>query len=154
MTSAQSWSWLSADVFHADLQMVIPRYIQNISACPSCEALSWLGTIYMQKSKTKYACSPSKIVAVWIDRFCVRYYWWRRLHQCPQCEMSVMACQTTDNPKFNSLFSLTFKKSLTLFDVYPSVSGGLPYEGPVCGKFPCHTIMFFSHVDIMWWQEY
>ena len=33
----------------------------------------------MQKSKPKYACLPSKIVEVWIERFCVRYDWWRRL---------------------------------------------------------------------------
>ena len=69
-------------------------------------------------------------------------------------QMSVMACQTTGNPKFNSLFSLILNKSLTLYDVYPSVSGGLPYKGLMCGKFPCHTAMFFSHVDIMWLQEY
>ena len=33
----------------------------------------------MQKSKPKYACLPRKIVKVWIERFCVRYDWWRRL---------------------------------------------------------------------------
>ena len=29
----------------------------------------------MQKSKPKYACLLSKIVEVWIERFCVRYDW-------------------------------------------------------------------------------
>ena len=83
MTSAQSWSrrhhWLSADVIHADFQRVISRYIQNISTCLSCKAQRGLRTMFIQKSKPKYAYLPSKIVAVWIDRFCVRYDWWRRL---------------------------------------------------------------------------
>ena len=54
-------------------------------------------------------------------------------------QMSVMAYQTTGNPKFNSSFSLTLKKSVTLYEVDPPVSGGLPYEGPVMWKF------FMSH---------
>ena len=45
-----------------------------------------LRTIYMQKSKPRYAFLPNKIIEVWIDRFCVRYDWWRRLHQCPRCK--------------------------------------------------------------------
>ena len=83
MTSAQSWSrrhhlsW--ADVIHADFQRVISRYIHNISTCLSSKSQRGIRTISIQKSKLKYAYLPSKIVAVWIDRFCVRYDWWRRL---------------------------------------------------------------------------
>ena len=71
MTSAQSWSrrhhlaW--ADVIHADFQRVISRYIQNISTCLSSKSQRGVRTIFIQKSKLKYACLPSKIVAVWID---------------------------------------------------------------------------------------
>ena len=44
-----------------------------------CIAQRVLRTTFMQKSKLKYACLPSKIVEVWIDWFCIRYDWWRRL---------------------------------------------------------------------------
>ena len=81
--SAQSWSrrhhWFWADVILTDFQRVISRYLQDISPYLSCTAQRVLITICMQKSKPKYACLPSKIVEVWIDRFCVRYDWWRRL---------------------------------------------------------------------------
>ena len=83
MTSAQSWSgrhhWTWADVIRANFQRVISRYIQNISTCLFHKAQRGLRTIFIKKSKPKYAYLPSKIVAVWIDRFCVRYDWWRRL---------------------------------------------------------------------------
>ena len=68
-TSSLAW----ADVIHADFQRVISRYIQNISTCISSKAQLGLRTIFIQKSKPKYAHLPSKIIAVWIDRFCVRY---------------------------------------------------------------------------------
>ena len=83
MTSAQWWSrrhrraW--ADVILADFQRVISRYLQDISTYLSCTAQRVFRTVFMQKSKPKYACLPSKIVEVWIDRFCVRYDWWRWL---------------------------------------------------------------------------
>ena len=82
MTSAQLRSrhrWFWADVILADFQRVISRFLQDISTYLSCTAQRVLRTIFMQKSKPKYACLPSKIVEVWIDRFCVRYDWWRRL---------------------------------------------------------------------------
>ena len=68
-----------ADIILADIQRVISRYLPNISTYLSCTAQRVLRTIFMQKFKPKNACLPSKIVEVWIDRFCVRYDWWRRL---------------------------------------------------------------------------
>ena len=35
----------------------------------------------MQNSRLIQACFPIKIDEVWIDRFCVRYDWWRRLQR-------------------------------------------------------------------------
>ena len=61
-------------------QRAISRYLQDISTYLSCTAQRVLRTISMQNYKPKYACLPSKIVEVWIDRLCVRYDWWRRLH--------------------------------------------------------------------------
>ena len=58
---------------------VISCFLQDISTYLSCTAQAVLRTIFKQKSKPKYKCLPSKIVEVWIDRFCVRYDWWRRL---------------------------------------------------------------------------
>ena len=74
-TSSLAW----ADVIHANFQRVISRYIKNVSTCLSSKAQRGLRTIFIQKSKLKYAYLPSKIVSVWIDRFCVHYDWWRRL---------------------------------------------------------------------------
>ena len=35
----------------------------------------------MQNSRLIQACFPIKIDEIWIDRFCVRYDWWRRLQR-------------------------------------------------------------------------
>ena len=84
-TSSLVW----ADVIRVDFQTVISHYLPNIIIYLFCAAQRLLRTIFMQKSKPKYACLPSKIVEVWIERFCVRNDWWRRLqrHQCPQCAL-------------------------------------------------------------------
>ena len=74
----QGWRGLNR-VILADFQRVISRFLKDISNYLSCTAQRVLRTIYMQKAKPRYACLPSKIVEVWIDRFCVRYDWWRRL---------------------------------------------------------------------------
>ena len=50
-----------------------------LQGCIYSKAQRGLRTILIQKSKLKYAYLPSNIVAVWIDRFCVRYDWWRLL---------------------------------------------------------------------------
>ena len=88
MTSTQVQWWRRlhdwADVIHADFQTVISRYLQNVSTYLFCTAERMLRTIIMQNSGLIHACFPIKIDEVWIDRFCVRYDWWRRL-QCPQC---------------------------------------------------------------------
>ena len=81
-TSSLTW----ADVIRADFQRVISRYIQNISTCLFRKATRGLRTISIQKSKPKYAYLPSEIVAVRIDRFCVRYDCCSRCRQCPQCD--------------------------------------------------------------------
>ena len=73
-TSSLVW----ADVILADFWRVISRYL-DISTYLSCTAPRLLRTIFLQKSKPKYTCLPSKIIKVWIDLFCVRYDWWRRL---------------------------------------------------------------------------
>ena len=74
-TSSLVW----ADVILADFQRVISHYLPDISTYLSCTAQRVWRTIFMQNSKPNYACLPSKIVEVWIDRFCVRYDWWRRV---------------------------------------------------------------------------
>ena len=75
-----------------------------------------LRNIFMQKSKPKYACLPSKIVEVWIDRFCVCCDWWRRLQ--PTSSVSpVFYC-------FSSLLNITHRYLLQWFtsiDRYPSI---------------------------------
>ena len=73
-TSSLVWALILAD-----FQRVISRYLQDISTYRSCTAQRVLRTIFMQKSKAKYAYLPSKIIKVWIDQFCVHYDWWRRL---------------------------------------------------------------------------
>ena len=73
-TSSLVWA-----VILADFQRVISRYLQDISTYLSCTAQRVLRTILMQKYKLNYAYLPSKIVKVWIDRFCLHYDWWRRL---------------------------------------------------------------------------
>ena len=74
-----------ADVILANFQRVISCYLQDISTYLSCTAQRVLRTIFMQNSKPKYACLPNKIVEVWINWFCIRNDWWRRLQQCPRC---------------------------------------------------------------------
>ena len=91
MTSAQLWSrrhhWPWADVIRADFQTVISRYLHNVNTRLFCTADRMFRTIIMQNYRLIYACFPIKIDKVWIDRFCVRYDWWRRL-PCPQCAVS------------------------------------------------------------------
>ena len=84
-----------ANVILADFERVISRYLQDISTYLSCPAQRVLRTIFMQKSKPKYACLPSKIVEVWIDRFCVRYDWWRLLQ--PTSSVSPVWCLWSGN---------------------------------------------------------
>ena len=83
MTSAQLWSrrhhWPWADVIHADFQTVISRYLHNVNTRLFCTADRMFRTIIMQNFRLISACFPIKIDEVWIDRFCVRYDWWRRL---------------------------------------------------------------------------
>ena len=85
MTSAQGQWWRRlhnwADVIHADFQTVISRVQQNINTYPFCTAERMLRTVIMQNSRLIQACFPIKIDEVWIDRFCVRYDWWRRLQR-------------------------------------------------------------------------
>ena len=50
-TSSLAW----ADVIRADFQRVLSHYIQNISTCISCRAKRGLRTVFIQKSKPKYA---------------------------------------------------------------------------------------------------
>ena len=95
-----------ADVILADFQRVTSRFLQDISTYLSCTAVRVLRTIFMQNSKPKYACLPSKIVEVWIDRFCVRYDWWRRLQPTssvsPVCHASEPNYNKTRNAKIYS----------------------------------------------------
>ena len=58
-TSSLVW----ADVIRADIQTVISHYLRNIIIYLFCAAQR--RTIFMQKSKPKYVCLPSKIVEVW-----------------------------------------------------------------------------------------
>ena len=60
-TSSLVW----VDVIRADFQTVISHYLRNIIVYLFCAAQRLLRTIFMQKSKPKYACLPSKIVKVW-----------------------------------------------------------------------------------------
>ena len=75
-TSSLAW----ADVIRANFQRVLYLVIyKNNSTCLSCKAQRGLRTIFIEKSKPKYAYLPKKFIAVWIDWFCVCYDWWRRL---------------------------------------------------------------------------
>ena len=103
---ASSLVW--ADVILADFQRVMSRYLQYISTYHSCTAQRVLRTIFMQKSKPKYACLPSKIVELWIDRFCVHYDWWRRLQPTssvsPVCNVSQQRCSFQLKSRFSICF--------------------------------------------------
>ena len=83
MTSAQLWSrrhhWPWADVIRADFQTVISCYLHNVNTRLFCTADRVFRTIIMQNSRLIYAFFPIKNDEVWIDQFCVRYDWWRRL---------------------------------------------------------------------------
>ena len=68
-----------ADVILADFQGVISRYLQTIRICFFYTAARMWRTIVIQNSKLIRAWFSIKIDEVWIDRFCVRYNWWRRL---------------------------------------------------------------------------
>ena len=82
MTSAQSWSrrhhclepTSSLPIFKG-LFLVIYKTLGFTFTIHE----RMLRTIIMQNSKLIQACFPIKIDEVWIDRFCVRYDWWRRL---------------------------------------------------------------------------
>ena len=77
----QGWRWLNrgADIITGLSRRhpwrfskgYISCYLKDISTYLSCTAQRVLRTIFMQKYKPKYACLPSKIIEVWIDRFCV-----------------------------------------------------------------------------------
>ena len=73
-----------SDIIRADFQAVISRYQRNITNYIFCTADRMLTTCIMKNSKLIQVCFPSKILEVWIARFCVCYDYWRRL-QCPQC---------------------------------------------------------------------
>ena len=97
MTSAQLWSrrhhWPWADVIRADFQTVISRYLHNVNTRLFCTADRMFTTIIILNSRLIYACFPIKIDEVWIDRFCVRYDWWRRLQ--PTSSVSPVWYSTT-----------------------------------------------------------
>ena len=90
-TSSLAW----ADVILSDFQRVISRYLQKIRIYFFYTAERMLRIIIMQNSKLIQACFPIKIDEVWIDRFCVRYDWWRRLQ--PTSSVSPV-CITNDLP--------------------------------------------------------
>ena len=96
-----------ADVIHADFQTVISRYLQNISTYLFCTAERMLRTIIMQNSRMIQACFPIKIDKVWMDRFCVRYDWWRRLQQTssvsPVCNDSAPIAQVMCMKKIHTI---------------------------------------------------
>ena len=102
MTSAQGQWWRRlhnwADVIHADFQTVISRVQQNISTYPFCTADRMLRAVIMQNSRLIQACFPIKIDEVWIDRFCVRYDWWRRLQRTSSVSpVCCITCHVKDN---------------------------------------------------------
>ena len=74
-TSSLAW----ADVIHADFEKVISRGLQNISTYLFCTAERMLRNIIVQNFRLIQACFPIQVDEVWIDRFCIRYDWWRRL---------------------------------------------------------------------------
>ena len=69
------------------------RYLHNVNTRLFCTADRMFRTIIMQNFRLNYACFPIKIDEVWIDRFCVRYDWWRRLQRTssvsPVCDCTV-----------------------------------------------------------------
>ena len=125
----------------------------------------------MQNSRLIQDCFPIKIDEVWIDRFCVRYYWWRRLQPtssvspvwCMQLNklyhyrdviISTMAPQITrltivqstvysgpDQRKYQSSASLAFVRGIHRWPV------DSPHKGPVTRK-----ILPFD--DFIMWSIY
>ena len=79
--SSQWWRRLHdwADVIHADFQMVISRYLQNINTYLFCTAERMLRTIIMQNFRLINACFLYKSTRFESTDFASRYDWWRRL---------------------------------------------------------------------------
>ena len=75
------WNRLNywAVVIRADFQTDKSYHLQNISSSLFSTAEKMLRIIIIQNVKLIQACLSSKVVEVWIDRFCVRYDWWRWL---------------------------------------------------------------------------
>ena len=124
-----------ADVILADFQKVISRYLQYISTNLSCTGPRVLGTIFMQKSKPKYACLPNKIVEDWIDRFCVRHDWWRLLQ--PTSSVSPVCWFVLTNVIITCIPALTWD----LFAViYKYMEQYLLYDGYITTKARCERV--------------
>ena len=120
MTSAQLWSrrhhWPWADVIRADFQAVISRYLHNVNTRLFCTADKMFRTIIMQNSRLIYACFPIKIDKVWMDRFCVRYDWWRRLQ--PTSSVSPVWLQALVIPLISVEIYMSNGWCMTFTDVY------------------------------------
>ena len=119
-TSSLVWG----DVILADFQRVVSRYLQDISTYLSyiIQSQRVLRTIFMQKSKPKYACLPSKIVEVWIDWFCLRYHWWRQLQPTssvsPVWENSLVKC-VVNSPTWYPSNCIKLGISVFMFHLQP-----------------------------------
>ena len=117
MTSASR-----TDVTHADFQAIISRYLQNISTL-FCTVERMIRTIIMQNSRLVNACFPIKSDEVWIDRFCVRYDWWRRLQPTssvsPMCTIYIFISDMYKHMETNMNLNLADKF------VFPDAEGEL-----------------------------
>ena len=125
MTSAQLWSrchpWPWADVIRADFHAVISRYLHNVNTRLFCTADRMFRTIVMQNSRLISACFPIKVDEVWIDRFCVRYDWRRRLQ--PTTSVSPVWLKEHNSMKY----CLKCKGSFTTMHLKPSFVKWRPF---------------------------
>ena len=86
--------------------MAKSRYLQNISTSLFCNAEIMSRTIIMQNFRLIQACFSIKIDEVWINKFCIRYDWWRRLQPTSSvspCDYGKLATPTK-SPEWNRDF--------------------------------------------------
>ena len=107
-----------------------------------------LRSVTMQNSRLIQACFPIKIDKVWIDRFCVRYDWCRRL----QSTSSVSPVWLYSGPKFRSTASnivadQIFSGVLNLYIAYNTAKNNCN----VVEKTPKLTLFFHQAPMAIWW---
>ena len=169
--SSKWWRRLDdwADVIHADFQMVISRYLQNISTCHFCTTEWTFRSIIMKNSRKIQACVPSKMDEVWIDRFCARYDWWRRLQPTSSVSpvwnydiiidtvfLNYMNCMTQlvctsfllQVTRIRTWIIVTFIENYQHINCKTSLSNYLPFT-----HIRVYSLCQFSEIGIIWTSQ-